>query len=114
MPSATGFIWRGGIDALGRLRDGHGPDVGWFAYVPLSGPQFGAGKRADIWAQMITFTEVSALAVAVEIVVTIFKQRAPGMSLDRIPLFVWSHAGHFVPCHLRDAGDHGRQHLADP
>src|SRR5437764_7844113 len=67
-----------------------GPDVGWFAYVPLSGPQFGAGKRSDIWAQMITFTEVSALAVAVEIVVTVLKQRAPGMSLDRIPLFVWA------------------------
>src|SRR5205807_4614867 len=67
-----------------------GPDIGWFAYVPLSGPQYGAGKRADIWAQMITFTEVSALAVAVELVVTIFKQRAPGMSLDRIPLFVWA------------------------
>jgi cytochrome c oxidase subunit I+III len=67
-----------------------GPDVGWFAYVPLSGPQYGAGKRSDIWAQMITFTELSALAVAVEIVVTIFKQRAPGMSLDRIPLFVWA------------------------
>ncbi|CCD94271.1 Cytochrome c oxidase subunit 1 (Cytochrome c oxidase polypeptide I) (Cytochrome aa3 subunit 1) (Caa-3605 subunit 1) (Oxidase aa(3) subunit 1) [Bradyrhizobium sp. ORS 375] len=67
-----------------------GPDVGWFAYVPLSGPQYAPGKRADIWAQMITFTEVAALAVAVEIVVTVFKQRAPGMSLDRIPLFVWA------------------------
>jgi cytochrome c oxidase subunit 1 len=67
-----------------------GPDVGWFAYVPLSGPQYAPGKRADIWAQMITFTEVSALAVAVEIVVTVLKQRAPGMTLDRIPLFVWS------------------------
>ncbi|QKK26784.1 cytochrome c oxidase subunit I [Rhizobium hidalgonense] len=67
-----------------------GPDVGWFAYVPLAGPQYGTGKRADIWAQMITFTEISALCVAVELVVTIFKQRAPGMSLDRIPLFVWS------------------------
>jgi cytochrome c oxidase subunit I+III len=67
-----------------------GPDVGWFAYVPLSGPQYAVGKRADIWAQMITFTEVSALAVSVEIVVTVLKQRAPGMSLDRIPLFVWS------------------------
>jgi len=67
-----------------------GPDVGWFAYVPLSGPEYGAGKRADFWAQMITFTEVAALAVAVEIVVTVFKQRAPGMSLNRIPLFVWS------------------------
>ncbi|MFO1025994.1 MAG: cytochrome c oxidase subunit I [Acetobacteraceae bacterium] len=67
-----------------------GPDVGWFAYVPLSGPQYGAGKRSDIWAQMITFTEIAALAVAVELVVTILKQRAPGMTLDRIPLFVWA------------------------
>ncbi|RDJ03263.1 cytochrome c oxidase subunit I [Rhizobium grahamii] len=66
------------------------PDVGWFAYVPLAGPQYSPGKRADIWAQMITFTEVAALAVAVEIVATVFKQRAPGMSLDRIPVLVWS------------------------
>jgi cytochrome c oxidase subunit 1 len=66
------------------------PDVGWFAYVPLAGPEYGAGKRADIWAQMITFTELSALAIAIEIVVTVFTQRAPGMSLDRIPLLVWA------------------------
>ena len=80
----------GGILLWAALFLQMGPDVGWFAYVPLSGPQYGAGKRADMWAQMITFTEVSALAVAVEIVVTVFKQRAPGMSLNRIPLFVWS------------------------
>ncbi len=67
-----------------------GPDRGWFAYVPLSGPQFSPGKRVDFWAQMITFTEVSALVVAVEIVTTVFKLRAPGMSLNRIPLYVWS------------------------
>jgi cytochrome c oxidase subunit I len=67
-----------------------GPDVGWFAYVPLSSLQYNPSKRADIWAQMITFTEVAALAVAVEIVVTVFKQRAVGMSLDRIPVFVWA------------------------
>jgi cytochrome c oxidase subunit I len=66
-----------------------GPDRGWFSYVPLSGPDFAPGKRADIWAQLITFTEVSALAVAVEVVVTVFKLRAPGMSLNRIPVFVW-------------------------
>jgi cytochrome c oxidase subunit I len=80
----------GGILLWSAFAMDMGPDVGWFAYVPLSGPEYGAGKRADIWAQMITFTEVSALAVAVELVVTVFKQRAPGMSLDRIPLFVWS------------------------
>src|SRR5436305_542615 len=67
-----------------------GPDMGWFAYVPLSGPEYTPGKRADAWAQMITFTELSALCVAIEILVTVFKMRAPGMSLNRIPMFVWS------------------------
>jgi cytochrome c oxidase subunit 1 len=67
-----------------------GPDVGWFAYVPLSGPGFSPGKRADFWAQMITFTEVAALAVAVELINTVFKLRAPGMSLNRIPMFAWA------------------------
>jgi len=67
-----------------------GPDAGWFSYVPLSGPGFAPGKRVDFWAQMITFTEVSALAVAVEIVVTVFKLRAPGMSLNRLPMMVWA------------------------
>src|ERR1700704_6656177 len=67
-----------------------GPDAGWFAYVPLSGPAYSPGKRIDIWAQMITFTEIAGLIGAVEIITTVFKQRAPGMSLNRIPLFVWS------------------------
>ena len=58
-----------------------GADVGWFAYVPLSGPEYSPGN-APTSAQMITFTEVSALAVAVEIVVTVLKQRAPGMTLE--------------------------------
>jgi cytochrome c oxidase subunit I+III len=38
-----------------------GPDVGWFAYVPLSGPQFSPGHRVDVWAQVVTFTEIAAL-----------------------------------------------------
>src|SRR5207248_7055871 len=67
-----------------------GPDAGWFAYVPLSGPDYGPGKRVDVWAQLITFTEIAAIIGAVEIIVTAFKQRAPGMSLTRIPLFVWA------------------------
>lgn len=67
-----------------------GPDTGWFSYVTLSGPEFSPGKRVDFWAQMITFTELSSLAVAVSLITTIFKQRAPGMSLNRMPLFVWS------------------------
>jgi cytochrome c oxidase subunit I+III len=80
----------GGIFAWVSFLLNMAPDVGWFAYVPLSGPEFGPGKRADVWAQMITYTEVSSLAVAVATIVTILKQRAPGMSLDRMPLYVWS------------------------
>ena len=67
-----------------------GPDVGWFAYVPLSGPDYAPGKRADFWAQLITFTELSGLLEAIVIVTTVFKLRAPGMTLNRIPLFAWT------------------------
>jgi cytochrome c oxidase subunit I len=67
-----------------------GPDAGWFSYVPLAGPEFSPGKRIDVWAQMVTFTEVAALAVAVSLTATILKKRAPGMTLARMPLFVWS------------------------
>ena len=67
-----------------------GPEAGWFSYVPLSGPEYSPGKRTDVWAQLITFTEVAALAGAVELITTILKQRAPGMSLNRMPLFAWS------------------------
>jgi cytochrome c oxidase subunit I len=67
-----------------------GPDNGWFSYVPLAGPQYGIGKRADVWAQTVTFTEIAGLAVAVTLVVTILKQRAPGMTLARMPIFVWA------------------------
>jgi cytochrome c oxidase subunit 1 len=67
-----------------------GPDVGWFSYVPLAGPEYSPGKRADMWAQMVTFTELSALGIAVQLIVTILKQRAPGMSLNRMPLLVWA------------------------
>src|SRR5690348_9856415 len=66
-----------------------GADRGWFAYVTLSGPDFSPGKRVDFWAQMITFTETSALATAVCLAATILKHRAPGMSLNRMPMILW-------------------------
>jgi cytochrome c oxidase subunit I len=67
-----------------------GPDMGWFSYVPLAGPEFSPGKRVDIWSQLINFTEISALAASIEIITTVFKLRAPGLSLHRIPVFVWA------------------------
>ena len=69
---------------------GIGPDTGWFSYVPLSTSQFSPGKHADYWAQMITLTEISSMSTAAALAVTILKMRAPGMSLNRMPLFVWA------------------------
>src|SRR6185437_4630792 len=67
-----------------------GPDAGWFSYVPLAGPGFSPGKRVDIWAQMITFTEISSLVGAIVIIGTAFKMRAPGLSINRWSLFIWA------------------------
>jgi heme/copper-type cytochrome/quinol oxidase subunit 1 len=80
----------GGLMLYGSFLLNIGADAGWFAYVPLSGPDFSPGKRVDFWSQMITLTEISGLVAAVEIVTTVFKQRVPGMALNRIPLYVWS------------------------
>jgi cytochrome c oxidase subunit 1 len=67
-----------------------GPDAGWFNYVTLAGPEFSPGRRIDVWTQLINFTEISALATSVEIIDTVFKLRAPGLSLNRLPLYVWT------------------------
>ncbi|MEK6391079.1 MAG: cytochrome c oxidase subunit I [Burkholderia gladioli] len=80
----------GGLTLFGGFALGARPDAGWFSYVPLAGPDYATGKGVDIWAQMITFTELAALIEAVVLITTILKFRAPGMSLDRMPLFVWA------------------------
>jgi cytochrome c oxidase subunit I+III len=80
----------GGLLLYAGLFTNTGPDTGWFSYVPLAGPGFSPGKRVDIYAQTVTFTEISALISSVEIIVTVFRHRTPGMSLNRLPLFVWA------------------------
>jgi cytochrome c oxidase subunit I+III len=80
----------GGLFLFTALLLDIGPDAGWFSYVPLAGPQYTPGKRADVWAQMITFTELSGLLAAIVVIATVFKLRAPGMTLARLPLFVWA------------------------
>ncbi|SFQ08455.1 cytochrome c oxidase subunit I [Tranquillimonas alkanivorans] len=80
----------GGVIFLLSLPLGIAPAAGWFNYVPLSNKEFSPGLGVDIWTTMITFIEVAALTAAVELIVTIFKLRAPGMSLNRMPIFVWA------------------------
>ncbi len=79
-----------GVTLYVSLLAGVAPDAGWFNYVPLAGPRFSPGINIDYYATLITFLEVSALVAAVELIVTVFKCRAPGLSLNRLPLFVWS------------------------
>jgi cytochrome c oxidase subunit I+III len=83
------FLFSGVLLHLSFLA-GTAPNAGWFNYVPLSGPGFSTGMNIDYWVALITFLEVAALVAAVELIVTIFNQRAAGMSLSRMPLFVWA------------------------
>ena len=69
----------GGVGAAGRLVHVH---------AAVQRRPF-PGVNADIWLLGVTFVEISALAAAVEITVTILRQRAPGLKLTQMPLFAW-------------------------
>jgi cytochrome c oxidase subunit I+III len=79
----------GGMILTGSLIVGVAPNSGWFMYTPLSSDVYTPGLNADVWLLGVTFVEISALTLSVEIVVSILKMRAPGMSLDRMPIFGW-------------------------
>ncbi|MBB5216117.1 cytochrome c oxidase subunit I [Parapusillimonas granuli] len=79
----------GGLILIVAMLLGVAPDKGWFMYTPLSGKQFTPGINSDIWLIGITFAEISALCGAVELIATILKIRAPGMSLRQLPIFAW-------------------------
>jgi cytochrome c oxidase subunit 1 len=79
-----------GVLLYGGFLLGAAQDAGWTSYTPLARAEFSPGKGVDVWSQVVTLTEISALIVAVELLVTALRLRAPGMSVDRIPLFVWA------------------------
>ena len=79
----------GGTILTVALIAGVAPNSGWFMYTPLSSIAYTPGINSDVWLLGVTFVEISALSLAVEIVVSILKMRAPGMSLDRMPIFAW-------------------------
>ena len=79
----------GGSLLLASLAVGLAPDAGWFMYTPLSSRPYSPGVNSDVWLIGVTFVEISAICAAVELIVSILKLRAPGMSLDRLPVFAW-------------------------
>ncbi|MCW2395215.1 MULTISPECIES: cytochrome c oxidase subunit I [unclassified Sphingobium] len=92
-PRITAYGWWcylfGGTMLIVAMLLGVAPDAGWFMYTPLSSKPYSPGINSDFWLLGITFVEISAMVTAVDIVVSILKLRAPGMSLDRMPLFAW-------------------------
>jgi len=65
------------------------PDGGWFMYTPLTDATYTPGLSADFWLIGVTFAEIAALTAAVELIVAILVTRAPGMTIQRMPLFAW-------------------------
>jgi cytochrome c oxidase subunit I+III len=72
------------------LAIGHAPDAGWFNYVPLANAQFSPGPNIDFYCLGLILNGMASTATAVNFIVTIFKGRAPGMSINRMPLFCFA------------------------
>ena len=68
---------------------GRAPNDGWFNYVPLAGNAFTPGINIDYYAVGLIFLGISSTGGAINFIVTILKLRAPGMIVNRIPIFVW-------------------------
>jgi len=87
--SYWGFLLAG-IFIYASFLVGQAPDGGWFAYAPLTGATYDPGLNMDFYALGLLFLGISTTAGAINLIVTILRLRAPGMSIDRLPLFLWS------------------------
>ncbi|HZW11972.1 MAG TPA: cytochrome c oxidase subunit I [Noviherbaspirillum sp.] len=80
----------GGLAFFCSLFFGLAPEGGWFMYPPLSSYRHSPEANADFWLLGIGFIEISAIAGAIEIVIGVLRTRAPGMTLDKMPVFAWA------------------------
>src|SRR5436309_4521624 len=69
---------------------GSAPAVGWFAYAPLSERAFTPGNATDYWNLSVLITGFGTIATAINLIATIATMRAPGMTLGRLPVYVWT------------------------
>jgi cytochrome c oxidase subunit I+III len=79
-----------GIFIYVGLVTGNAPNAGWFDYVPLASKTYSPGTGIDFYALGLIFNAISTTASAINFIVTIFNLRAPGMSLNRMPLFCFA------------------------
>jgi cytochrome c oxidase subunit I len=71
------------------MQAGIAPDVGWFAYAPLTAPAFSPGHSTDYWTLSILLAGIGSIASGVNFVSTILSMRCPGMTLSKMPLLAW-------------------------
>jgi len=77
------------IGGMGMTGAGSAPDVGWFAYSPLTAKAFSRGHSTDYWILGILVGGFGSIATAANLVTTILCMRCRGMTLGRMPLLVW-------------------------
>ena len=77
------------LGAPGLSGHGSAPDVGWFAYAPLTGRAFSRGHSTDYWILALFVSGIGSMVSAVNVIVTTVSMRCKGMTLMRMPLFVW-------------------------
>jgi cytochrome c oxidase subunit I len=77
------------LGAPGLSGAGSAPDVGWFAYAPLTGRAFSRGNSTDYWTLSLLITGIGSLSSAINVIATTVSMRCKGMTLMRMPLFVW-------------------------
>ncbi|HET9684914.1 MAG TPA: cytochrome c oxidase subunit I [Gemmatimonadaceae bacterium] len=78
-----------GIFLYTSLPLGAMPNAGWFDYVPFASRAYNPGMNIDFYALTILLLAVSTTVGSINFVTTLFKTRAPGMSLNRLPIIVW-------------------------
>lgn len=90
--NAVGF-WlfaSGALLTLVSLAIGEFSTTGWLAYAPLSGLEYNPGEGVDYWIWMVQIAGVGSTLSGINFLVTILKMRCPGMTLMKMPIFVWS------------------------
>jgi cytochrome c oxidase subunit 1 len=80
------FSFLGGSGLYGA---GNAPDVGWWAYAPLTSRAFSPGHSSDYWTISLLVAGFGSIGTAINIIATILCMRCPGMKLSRMPLLVW-------------------------
>ena len=78
------------IGGEGLSGSGSAPAVGWFAYAPLTSRAFTPGNATDYWNLAVFIAGVGTIGTAINIVATTLTMRGPGMTLGRMPIFVWT------------------------